>query len=119
MNTRHVAGTAAVAIGIALATAHMLSQSQPSTEGPAVDGSPGWFLQGSFPDPGGRTVVDAAGRVTIPPRQTGTGPAAVPPSPIAPTPPCTRSPLCGKRRGIQRTDLQRVQWKPTLGYTFT
>jgi len=126
MKERHVARTAAVAIGIALATAHAWSQTRPATEGPAADGSPGWFLQGSFPDPGGRTIVDAAGRVTVPPREASdpstaprAGRGAAPAPPAAQTPACTRSPLCGKRRGISRQDLQRVQWKQTLGYTFT
>jgi hypothetical protein len=118
MKRRRFGGTAAVAITIALTTVHTSSQSRPPTEGPVIDGSPGWFLQGSSPDPGGRTVVDAAGRVTIPPRDPsrGTGTAS---AVAGATPPCTRSPLCGKRRGIQRQDLQRVQWKQTLGYTFT
>ncbi len=36
-----------------------------------MDGSPAWFLQGSFPDPGGRTSVDANGVVTVLPRPEG------------------------------------------------
>src|SRR4029077_13977741 len=32
---------------------------------------------------------------------------------------CSRSPLCGNRYGASRQSLQRVQWKQTLGYTFT
>jgi hypothetical protein len=39
-------------------------QSQQPTRGPAENGSPAWFMQGSFPDPGGNTIVDADGRVT-------------------------------------------------------
>ena len=35
------------------------------------------------------------------------------------TPACRRSPLCGKRSGINRQSLQRVQWEQTIGYTFT
>jgi len=92
-------------------------------EGPAVDGSPAWFVQGSFPDPTGRTIVDASGHVTIPARSGG---PAAPPSAAAPaaalatdTPPCRRSPLCGNRLGRTRQSLQRVQWKQTMGYTFT
>lgn len=103
------------------------SQSQPPTEGPAVDGSPAWFLQGSFPDPTGRTIVDVNGHVTVPPRSggaggrgAGRGTAGAPPAPVAgETPPCRRSPLCGRRGGIPRQSLQRVQWKHTMGYTFT
>ena len=101
----------------------MLSQSQPPTQDAAVDGSPAWFLQGSFPDPTGRTIVDASGRVTIPPRGNGPGPAAPSRRRFCgrhrQTPPCRRSPLCGKRSGISRQSLQRVQWRQTMGYTFT
>jgi len=35
------------------------------------------------------------------------------------TPACTHSPLCGNRLGAARQTLQRVEWKQTLGYTFT
>jgi len=98
----------------------VLSQSPAATEGPALDGSPAWFLQGSFPDPTGRTIVDASGRVTVPARGSGPGTAAnaAPAGAVVDTPPCRRSPLCGKRSGISRQSLQRVQWKQTMGYTF-
>jgi hypothetical protein len=134
MRSRHLAGFEALFLGVLLGGASLLSQSSrasaPSaaepiraraTSGPAVDGSPAWFLQGSFPDPTGRTVVDAAGRVTIPPRGNGTGVSlvAAPAGAIVDTPPCRRSPLCGKRSGISRQSLQRVQWQQTMGYTFT
>jgi sugar lactone lactonase YvrE len=111
-----------VALGVVLTAVPLVSQTQPSA-GPAIDGSPAWSLQGSFPDPTGRTIVDRDGRVTIPPR--GSGAAATPvaastaPSPIVETPPCRRSPLCGNRLGRSRQSLQRVQWKQTMGYTFT
>jgi DNA-binding beta-propeller fold protein YncE len=39
--------------------------------------------------------------------------------PVADTPACRRSPLCGKRAGKSRQALQRVQWRQTMGYTFT
>jgi hypothetical protein len=99
----------------------VITQSQPATQGPALDGSPEWFLQGSFPDPTGRTIVDANGHVTVPARGSGPGATAnaAPPGALVETPPCRRSPLCGKRAGISRQSLQRVQWKQTMGYTFT
>jgi sugar lactone lactonase YvrE len=116
-----VAGIAA--LGVTLGTVATSSQSHPPTEGPASDGSPSWFLQGSFPDPTGRTIVDRDGRVTIPPRGAGsaptTGAAPSATSPIVETPPCRRSPLCGNRLGRSRQSLQRVQWKQTMGYTFS
>jgi len=127
MKPRHIAAVAAAALGVMLSSVSTRSQTQPPTQGPAVDGSPAWFFQGSFPDPTGRTIVDAEGRVTIPPRGNGLGPsaaaapaaAAVPAGAIVETPPCRRSPLCGKRSGISRQSLQRVQWRQTMGYTFT
>jgi hypothetical protein len=122
MRSRNVAGLEALFLAVLLGGASLLSQSLP-TSGPAVEGWPAWFLQGSFPDPTGRTIVDPLGRVTIPPRGNGPGssPAAAPIAPaagIVETPPCRRSPLCGKRAGISRQSLQRVQWRQTMGYTF-
>src|SRR5688572_26797745 len=113
---------AAVALGVVLSQVAIHGQSQPPAQGPAVDGSPAWFLQGSFSDPTGRTLVDPSGRVTIPPRGGGAGTpanAAAASSPIVETPACRRSPLCGKRAGRSRQSLQRVQWQQTMGYTFT
>ena len=107
-------------LGVVLSAVTVLSQSRLSTQGPAVDGSPAWFLQGSFPDPTGRTIVEPGGRVTIAAR--GGGPAATASATSAPavieTPPCRRSPLCGRRGGVSRQSLQRVLWKQTMGYTF-
>jgi sugar lactone lactonase YvrE len=95
------------------------SQTQPPTQGPAAGGTPAWFLQGSFPDPGGRTVVEPGGHVTIA-AAGGGGRGAAPPAPVAGgTPACRHSPVCGNRLGPGRQTLQRVEWKQTLGYTFT
>jgi DNA-binding beta-propeller fold protein YncE len=117
MKTRNLVGGAAVTLGMILSGTLALSQSQPPTEGPAAGETPAWFLQGSFPDPGGRTIVDASGHVTVPPR-SGPGSPAAAPAPGG-TPACRRSPLCGNRLGRTRQSLQRVQWKQTLAYTFT
>src|SRR5688572_10988697 len=76
MKSRNFAGVAAVAFGITCAATLAFSQSRPPTEGPAVGDSPAWFLQGSFPDPGGRTIVEPGGRVTVPPRGGGAGAAS-------------------------------------------
>ncbi len=102
-------------VGLVLVATSAFSQSQSPTEGPAVDGSPAWFLQGSFPDPGGRTRVDREGRVTVVPRSEAGGYRTS----TGDTPGCRRSPVCGSRVGRRRQDLQRVQWAQTLGYTFT
>jgi hypothetical protein len=122
--------TASVALGIMLAATFGFSQTKPEIEGPAVGETPAWFLQGSFPDPTGRTIVEPGGKVTVPPRAGGAGGrgggttgvgsgVATGPDGEATPPPCRRSPLCGRRGGTPRQSLQRVQWKQTLGYTFT
>jgi len=126
MSARHSIRFTAAVFGLFLTTTGF-AQTKPPTSGPAEGGSPAWFLQGSFADPGGNTIVDAAGRVTIPPRTGGArgattpGPtaAAASAAPIPPTPACTRSPLCGNRLTPGRQTLQRVQWEQTMGYTFT
>ncbi len=123
MKRRHFTGAVSIALGIMLGGTLVASQSKPPTEGPAVGDTPAWFLQGSFPDPTGRTIVDAKGNVTVPPRAggpgRGAGPASESGSPVVQVPPCRRSPLCGRRGGTPRGSLQRVQWKQTMGYTFT
>src|SRR6266567_4120864 len=99
MKGRHFAGAVALALGVILSGTLAISESQSPTAGPAVGGSPGWFLQGSFPDPTGRTIVDPSGHVTVPPRSGGSGRGAVantavaaPPAPaVGETPGCRRS----------------------------
>ncbi|HAK57277.1 MAG TPA: hypothetical protein DCP38_17630 [Acidobacteria bacterium] len=115
MKRGQFAGVGAVALGLMLTGTPASPQSRPPTEGPAGDGSPAWFLQGSFPDPGGRTIVDPDGTVTIVPRSEAGGYRTA----AAGTPPCSHSPICGNRLGRRRQELQRVQWEQTLGYTFT
>src|SRR5438093_10988608 len=115
MKRRRFVGVAGVALGMIFTGTLALSRVQPPTEGPAVGKTPAWFLQGSFPDPGGRTVVDANGHVTVPARSGPGGPGAA----AGETPACSHSPLCGNRLGRARQSLQRVQWKQTMGYTFT
>jgi DNA-binding beta-propeller fold protein YncE len=119
MTERNVAGIAAAAL-VVLSGTLAFSQSQPPTQGPAVGGTPAWFLQGSFPDPTGRTIVEPGGKVTVPGREGGAGGRGRGAGVTAPAgvPGCNHSPLCGRRGGIPRQSLQRVQWKQTLGYTF-
>jgi DNA-binding beta-propeller fold protein YncE len=116
-----------LALGVMLAATFAFSQTKPPIEGPAVGETPAWFLQGSFPDPTGRTIVEPGGKVTVPAREggagrgggRGAGAAARGAAPPGTVPGCSRSPLCGRRGGTPRQSLQRVQWKQTLGYTFT
>src|SRR5262245_61900132 len=112
MNVRRVI---AVAVAVLFGGTLTFSQTKPATEGPASDGSPAWFLQDSFPDPTGRTIVDAHGNVTVPPRNDGpargaargAGPAAGGvPGVGGGTPPCRQSPVCGRRGGFPRGQLQ-------------
>src|SRR5580658_1110534 len=121
MRGRHCSGVGAVALAMILGGTLAFSQTHPPAQGPAVGGTPAWFLQGSFPDPGGRTVVEPGGRVTVPGRGGGAGGrGAALPAPVAgATPACNHSPLCGNRLGPGRQTLQRVEWEQTLGYTFT
>src|SRR5262245_21168747 len=97
MSGRKCVVAAAVLVAI-LAAPAAFAQTQPPTRGPAENGSPAAFLQGSFPDPGGNTVVDADGHVTVPAR---TGGAPRPPATtnaaasLPRTPACSRSPVCG------------------------
>src|SRR5262245_18032660 len=107
MRTRTCAAVAALALGVMLDARTGVSQTEPPKEGAAAGSTPAWFLQGSFPDPTGRTIVDAKGNVTVPPREgrggrgaAGNATAATPAVPAAgETPPCRRSPLCGNLLG--------------------
>ena len=96
--------TGVVALGVFLAATWASSQSKPLVEGPAAGETPAWFLQGSFPDPTGRTIVEPGGKVTVPAREGGAGRGggrgagaaargAAPPAGAVPG--CSRSPLCG------------------------
>jgi sugar lactone lactonase YvrE len=100
---------AAFGTGDALAQRHLNSSGKPLS----------WTLQGSFPDPGGRTDVQEGGQVTVTPR-----PASLPsPAGGAPVPACSHSPVCDNRMsGVgtkTRQQLQRVEWKQNLDYHFT
>src|SRR5215467_5417669 len=117
MTARNFAGVAGAALGAFFIANIAFAQTQPPTRGPAEAGSPAWFLQGSFPDPGGNTIVDADGHVTVPPRTANATPPA--PSALPRTPGCNHSPVCGNRLAPGRQALQRVEWEQTLGYTFS
>src|SRR5262245_7521849 len=121
MNARHFIAVAVVVLS-AILTTTAFAQTQPPTHGPADGGSPAWFLSPSFPDPGGNTLVDANGNVTVPPRATAAAQPSVAAAPVPAlpvTPACGRSPVCGNRLTPGRQALQRVTWEQTLGYTFT
>ena len=127
MKNRHWLVVASFVLGVMWTTAEILAQTPPQTapapRGPAENGTPAWFLQGSVADPGGNTSVAPDGTVTVLARG---GRGARPPADAAdaasrlpPTPSCTRAPICGNRVTPGRQSLQRVQFEQTLGYTFT
>src|SRR5262245_59938229 len=119
MNARNLAAVAIVVLGAILMSSSLFAQTQVPASGPAEGGSPAWFLQRSFPDPTGNTVVDADGHVTVLPR-TAPGALLPPASNGSPrTPACAGSPICGNRITPGRQALQRVQWEQALGYTFS
>lgn len=97
-----------VAFGIGATAAVAFSQTNP----PREPKRPGWFLQPSAPDPGGRLIVGRGGRI-ISDRGAGRGPSLA-----GNVPACSRSPLCGNPRGGPRSALQRVNWEQTMGYTY-
>src|SRR5262245_53805091 len=109
MNARNLHRVFVATLGAMIGAAGVFAQTQPPTRGPAENGSPSWFLQGSFTDPGGNTTVDETGRVTVIARVPGLAQTPL-------VPPCSRSPLCGNRLTPGRQSLQRVQWEQTLGY---
>jgi hypothetical protein len=98
------------------ATTMAVAQSAPAQRGPAENGQPAWFMQGSFPDPGGYTETAPGGVVTVLPR-----PATPPKLEMPNPPPCHGAPHCGNRMpgAPQRSQMERVQWEQALGYEFT
>ena len=149
MNGRIFIGAAAMALVVVFTATPAFSQAPAG--GPQ---SPGWFLQGTAPDPGGRLAVGPGGRV-IPAAlgnrggllaactedaakfcngQTGFGARACLAqnteklsagckTAVAALPPladsCFRSPVCDNPLGGTRVALQRVEWKQTMGFTYT
>jgi hypothetical protein len=88
---------------------------------PAHDGTPGWHLGPSFPDPTGFTLVDADGTVHVIPREERRammgGAARVPGGESGPS--CSHSIVCGKKGGFARSALARVEWDNNMGYKFS
>ncbi len=120
---KSLARTTATAIIPLFAVTLAFAQSQAvASSGPAENGSPAWFLQGSFPDPEGSASVSADGKVTILPRGNRQQPTV-----IERVPNCSHSPVCGNRMtngivGPQQGEddhSQRVEWKQTMGYAYT
>ncbi len=82
------------------------AKAQPSS-GPAAGGSPAWFLQ--IPPPGKSTSAAQKPKgTTVPNNNSG-------------VPLCVHSTVCDPEHGgsPDRAALRRVQWKQTMGYTFS
>jgi sugar lactone lactonase YvrE len=153
MNGPNFARATAMALGIAFAGTLAFFQIETRA---ATAKSPGWFLAGSAPDPGGRLAVYPGGRVAA--DTAGGGgrggflaactadaakycngrsgfaartcltqntdklsdecKAALSALPVPAVPPCSHSPVCDSPYGGTRRDLQRVEWKQTMGFTY-
>jgi hypothetical protein len=113
MNRTILAGAA---LAVAFTTNFAAGQTQPPTSGPAQNGSPAWYLQGTFPDPTGWTMVKPGGQVEVIPREQRTPRAMFPDDGL---PPCSHSIVCGRKGGLPRNQMQRVEYKQTMGYTFS
>jgi streptogramin lyase len=118
MKTMTLAG-----LGLGLLTTAALAQADRLAiqSEPARNGSPGWHLGPSFPDPTGFTLVDADGTVHVIPREERRammgGAARVPGGQGGP--PCSHSIVCGRKGGFARSALARVEWDQTMGYKFS
>jgi hypothetical protein len=84
---------------------------------PARNGNIAWKLGPSFPDPTGFTLVDADGTVHVIPREERPKAARVPGGDAGP--PCSHSPICGRKHGFERGKLARVEWQQDMGYKFS
>src|SRR5690554_2525505 len=104
-----IALTGALLAGAAIAQ----TPTPPPTSGFPENGSPGWRLAPSFPDPGGWTSTDANGVVTVLERpRPGQGAGQQQANPNAR--PCRGSTTCMNRNGPRRGDMMRVLWDETL-----
>lgn len=121
MKKHILAGVAAAALTAILAATGASAQTVPPTRGPAVNGTPAWFLQESFPDPTGNTNVAADGTVTVLPRPARPANANATPhrETAGANPGCVGSPICGNRYGQARNKLERVQYEQNMGYTYS
>ena len=85
--------------------------------GPAKDGTPAWFVRGSY-TLGGPTTVAPGGKVTVLPRPAPR-PAAAPATPAAnAVPGCSRSIICTNPAGPARNAVLRVTYRENLGYRY-
>ena len=118
MKTMTLAG---LALGLLTTAAFAQADRLAIQSEPAKNGTPGWHLGPSFPDPTGFTLVDPDGTVHVIPREeraalTG-GRARVPGG--AGGAQCSHSPMCGRKGGAARGQLARVNYDQNMGYNFS
>lgn len=115
-----MAGTAVVCASLAVthawSQAGRASSTPPvgyaATSSPAKDGTPAWFIRGSYTLTG-PTSVAPGGKVTVLERTSERGPARANPVPY-----CERSIICANPVGPARTAVLRVTYQENLGYTY-
>ena len=112
MNGRNFAEVAAITLGTLMVGTLAFPQSQAPAGKPKA---PDWFLAGSAADPGGRLSVGPGGRVAAEPARRAAGASGLP-APGLPN--CGRSPVCDNPQGGARRELQRVEWRQTMGFTY-
>ncbi len=136
MNQRTFVGVAALALSLVFTPALAFSQAGAAAGKPE---SPGWFIQpppqrglqsgndgfnactddvvkyctGLTAGAAGACLKENSGKLSAACKAELAAPRLA-----QPTPPCTGSPVCGNRATDGRTELQRVQWEQTMGYTF-
>jgi len=119
MKTMTLAG---LALGLLTTAAFAQADRLAIQSEPAKNGTPGWHLGPSFPDPTGFTLVDADGTVHVVPREERAalmgGRARVPGG--AGGAPCSHSIMCGRKNSpFARGQLARVNYDQNMGYKFS
>jgi len=110
-------GLAALVLGLMTTAAFSQASRLAIQSEPGHDGTPAWHLGNSFSDPTGFSVVEADGTVTVIPRDQRGEQPRVPGGDAGP--PCSHSPVCGRKGGFARGQLARVNYDQTLGYKFS
>ena len=117
MKTLHLAG---LALGLMTCAAVGQTDRLAIQSEPAKNGNIAWKLGGSFPDPGGFTLVEQDSTVTVTPREQR--PRMVRAGSDAAQSPafCSHSLVCGRRKSpFLRSALARVEWQQNMGYKFS
>ena len=114
---KHHFALAALALGLMTTAAFSQPGRLAIQSEPARNGSLGWHLGPSFPDPTGFTMVETDGTVNVIPREQRGQRPRVPGGDAGPQ--CSHSLICGRKGGAPRNQLARVNYDQTLGYKFS